>query len=132
MRVTHKQLVDLVLPVLDTACEEWRNRITEAIEAVGAGEGLELDEYGRRAAVWWAARHGHVNFLRPLLASGVSQDVIDDAAWAASTCGHIECLKLLLASGVSQTGIDEAARWARWEGNLECLKLLEEAKAKEE
>ena len=129
MRVTHKQLVDLVLPVLDTACEVWRNRITEAVEA---GKGIELDEWIIEVVSRWAARCGHVECLKALLEAGLSQGCLSEAAWAAAVCGQVECLKLLIAAGVSQAWIDEAARWVARYGQVECQKLLEEAKAKEE
>ena len=129
MYVTNKQLVDLMVPVLHTACERWRDYIREAI---AMGEGIALDERDLNAAAWWAARYGHIKCLRLLLVAGMSQAGIDEAARWASAQGHIECLKALIAAGLSQTGIDIAAGWARWEKDFECQKLLEEAKAKEE
>ena len=100
MRVTHQQLVELVLPVLETVCERWQDRL---IEAVLSGEGIELSGLGLEDGTCWAAR-----------------------------CGHVECLRLLIAAGVSQAGIDGAVRRAGMYGQVECQKLLEAEKAKEE
>ena len=129
MRVTHKQLVDLALPVLDTACEGWQYRVQRAIER---GVGLEFDQWDIDSAARWSSVYGHIECLKALIAVGVSQWGIDDSACAASANGHVECLRLLLAEGVSQDNIDEAARRAVQCGHIECQKLLEEAKAKEE
>ena len=129
MRVTHQQLVDLVAPVLHTACWSRRKLIRGAI---ARGEGIELDQAGIDEAAWWTARHGHIECLKALLTARLSQGCLSEAAWAAAVCGQVECLKLLIASGVGQAWIDEAARWVARYGQVECQKLLEAAKAKEE
>ena len=95
MYVTNKQLVDLVLPILDTACEVWQDRVRGAIER---GEGLELSGCSIDTAAWWASANGHVECLRLSIAAGLSRAGRDVAAWRARWERNLECLKLLEAA----------------------------------
>ena len=121
MYVAHKQLVDLVLPVLDEECEGWLGRVQWAVER---GVGLEFDEQSFRMVAQQAVVCGHVECLKALIEAGLSQEGIDQAARVAVVQKQVECLKVLLSVGLRQAGLDNAVEWATIADSIECLKLL--------
>jgi len=94
-----------------------------AVERIRVGKVTDVD---RGWSVWWAAKGGHAEIVRMLLAAGtISEDDRGLAVWWSAKGGHAAIVRMLLAAG---TISDEDRGRAVWQaakgGHAEIVRLL--------
>ena len=136
--------VDVVQLLLDHV-ESWL--VTDALGVVfSAAAKAGRDEFMRfavaiklsdrsvpSAALYWAAGHGHSEWIKPLLGNGADVSSTDDgyghtAIHAAAVNGHVDCLTALIEHGTDLNAGDDC-RWtplhiAARRGHTECVTAL--------
>ena len=119
-----------VCPLINSARRGWKNVVKYLLE-----EGADVNKrFGQRGqtVLHWAARKGHYDVAKLLIARGanisVHDNMIDTPLHAASFESHTNVVKLLLDAGVDANMLGQGGRTALYEaamkGHCDVAKLL--------